>query len=470
MATPTGVLAESLAKSRAFLARMMDRSAPRVMLLTSSLGSGHMMAAQALTTALRAAGRPVEIETLDVWSLVDPEVATALQSAYLEMIVAEPELFDAVYRLGQRTWRSLFDADKSLPPQLETFFEHFSTRVDRAKGTAPELADGERHPSDRLLLRYLQASVARRRRNGPGTVFRPVLARWAWARVARRLEQRVADFGPHVAIATQMSPAVLLASIKQRRDLELPLIAVPTDFGIHDAWLQPGIGHYCVAHDSIACADLPTGSVLLATGIPLQPGFRHPPPQASARRTLGLHPERQVVLVAGGGLGLGVAKLAERLLAEVPEARIVAVSGRNREARDALAALQPRDPGRLVDCGWTERMPTWLSAADVVVGKPGGLTVAESLACGRYLLAINSPGGQESFNVRFLAEHGAGALVGEAELGERLRALLADPAQLLALHARAAAVGRRDGAACIAALALDLVHAARAARWNGGPT
>lgn len=472
---PRGVLADSLAKSRAFLARIMDRSAPRVLLLTSSLGSGHVMAAQALATALRTSGRPVEIEIVDVWSLVDPEVAGALKRAYLETITAEPELFDAVYRLGQRTWRSLFDADKSLPPELETFFEHFSARIERAEraegteGTAPETADGERRPSDRLLLRYLRASVARRRRNGPGTLFRPVLARWAWARLARRLEQRVADFGPHVAIATQMGPAAFLASIKQRRGLALPLVAVPTDFGIHDAWLQRGISHYCVAHESIACANLPPGSTLLATGLPLKPGFRDPPARAGARAMLGLHPERPVVLVAGGGLGLGVAQLAARVLAEVPAALVVAVSGRNREARDALAALQPRYPGRLVDCGWTERMPAWLSAADVVVGKPGGLTVAESLACGRYLLAINSPGGQESFNVRFLAAHGAGALVGEAELGARLRALLADPAGLETLHARAAAVGRRDGAARIAALALELAHAARGVGRRGKP-
>src|SRR5690606_26803028 len=187
----------------------------------------------------------------------------------------------------------------------------------------------------------------------------------------------------------------------------------------------------------------------------------HPPPRAAARTTLGLHPESPLVLVAGGGLGLGVAQVAERILAALPAALVAAISGRNRAARDALAALQPRYPGRLVDCGWTERMPTWLSAADAVVGKPGGLTVAESLACGRYLLAINSPGGQESFNVRFLAAHGAGTLVGEAELGDRLRALLADPARLQALHARAAAVGRRDGAPSIAALALDLAHATR---------
>jgi processive 1,2-diacylglycerol beta-glucosyltransferase len=466
MATPTGVLADSLAKSRAFLARTRNGTAPRIMLLTSSLGSGHMMAAQALATALRAGG-PVEIETVDVWSLVDPEVAGALQQAYLETIAAEPELFDAVYRLGERTWRHLFDADKALPPQLETFFEHFSARLERAEGAAPELSEGERHPSDRLLLRYLRASLARRRRNGPGTVLRPVLARWAWARLARRLEQRVADFGPQVAIATQMGPAAFLASIKRRRDLALPLVAVPTDFGIHDAWLQSGISHYCVAHDSIARADLPAGSVLLATGIPLQPGFRDPPPRATARATLGLDADRPVVLVAGGGLGLGVASLTERILAGLPTVLVVAVSGRNREARDALAALQPRYPGRLVDCGWTRRMPAWLSAADVVVGKPGGLTVAESLACGRCLLAVNSPGGQEGFNVRFLAAHGAGALLGEAELGECLRALLADPARLQALHARAAAVGRRDGAARIAGLALDLAHAARGVRQSG---
>jgi UDP-N-acetylglucosamine:LPS N-acetylglucosamine transferase len=296
-----------------------------------------------------------------------------------------------------------------------------------------------------------------------------VLSRWAWSRLTRRLEQRVNEFRPHAAIATQMGPAALLADIKRRRGLKLPLIAVPTDFGIHDFWLQRGIGAFCVAHESVTRPDLPPGSVLHATGLPLMPIFRHLPTRAVARAELGLHPERPMVLVAGGGLGLGVARLSARILAEVPDAAVVAVSGRNAEARAALEKLAPRYPDRLVDCGWTDHMPVWLRAADVVVGKPGGLTVAEALACGRCMLAIHSPGGQEGFNVHFLVEHGAGALVRDGELGERLRALCADPVQLEILQSRAAALGRRDGAAQIAALALDAARAAREAIMTGVP-
>ena len=52
----------------------------------------------------------------------------------------------------------------------------------------------------------------------------------------------------------------------------------------------------------------------------------------------------------------------------------------------------------------------------MVVGKPGGLTVAEVLACGRPLLATRALGGQEGFNVRFLERHGVGRLVPEEAL------------------------------------------------------
>lgn len=472
MAKPSEMLAESLAKLRALQARGMDATSLRVLLLTSSLGSGHLVASRALAAALREACPAVGIETIDVWSLVDPGVAAALRQAYLDTIKAEPELYDAVYRLDQRTWRSLFETDHSLPPPFETFIDHFSARLARGNGAPPQAGAGERRPSDVLLMHYLRASLARRRRNGPAAALplvRSVMTRWGWSRLARRLEQRVNDFRPHAAIATQMGPAALLADIKRRRGLKLPLVAVPTDFGIHDFWLQRGIGIFCVAHESVTRPDLPPGSVLHATGLPLMPVFRHLPTREVARAELGRHPERLLVLVTGGGLGLGVAEVSARILEEVPDVAVAAVSGRNAEARAALEKLAPRYPERLVDCGWTDLMPAWLRAADVVVGKPGGLSVAESLACGRYMLAINSPGGQEGFNVRFLETHGAGALVKDGELCERLRALCADRVRLEIRHSRAAALGRTDGAARIARLALDAARAERSEIIAGVP-
>ena len=465
MVKPLEQTIDSLASIRVLQGQGRDDALLRVMLLTSSLGSGHMMASRALAAALQEKNPGMEIETIDVWSLIDPEVAGAVRQAYLDTIAEEPQLYDDVYRLGQQTWRSLFDASESLPRRLETFIDHFSARVAQPNGAPPGSVAGDPHPSDRVLLRYLHASLARRRRHGAAAraLIRPVLSRWIWARLVRRLEERLRDFRPHAAIATQMGPAALLAAIRTQRRLALPLIAVPTDFGIHDFWLQRGVGCFCVPHETVTRPGLADGSLVRATGLPLMPGFRQLPERHAARVELGLDPEKPVVLVAGGGLGLGVRELSERILAQVPGVTVVAVNGRNTGAVGQAQAPVPLSSRRLVRYGWTDRMPALLRAADVVVGKPGGLTVAESLACGRYLLAINSPGGQEGFNVRFLARNGAGELIRKEDVGERLRGLLEDPGQVHRLQAHVASLGRRDGAMQIAALALDAAREGREA-------
>jgi processive 1,2-diacylglycerol beta-glucosyltransferase len=138
---------------------------------------------------------------------------------------------------------------------------------------------------------------------------------------------------------------------------------------------------------------------------------------------------------------------------------VVAMSGRNAQAHAALIALQRRYRERLRVCEWTDRMDMYLRACDLVVGKPGGISVAEALACGRPLLATRSLGGQEGFNVGFLDRHGVGGLVADGELSTRVESMLADRAVLEQIQQRAWRLGRRDGAARVAELALDLAAA-----------
>jgi UDP-N-acetylglucosamine:LPS N-acetylglucosamine transferase len=130
--------------------------------------------------------------------------------------------------------------------------------------------------------------------------------------------------------------------------------------------------------------------------------------------------------------------------------------GRNQSAQVTLAALAAQFPARVRVCDWTDRMDLHVSAADVIVGKPGGITVAETLACGRPLFATRSLGGQEGFNVRFLERHGVGALVPDAELRDRVEGLLSQRRERSDMQARARSLGRRDGAARIAEMVLDL--------------
>jgi UDP-N-acetylglucosamine:LPS N-acetylglucosamine transferase len=434
-------------------------AAPRLLLLTSTLGWGHLRAAQAVEAALQERSPAPMVQMLDFWSLMDAGVAQTVRQTYLRLAQERPELYDRIYQLDERTWRRILESNEAPPPALAEGLELLAATGAQAAGPGP---DHGRRALDRLLFRLLCAVLPERARGSSrnGALARRALINWGWARLARRLQARLKAFDPDVVIATQMGPAALLSFVKRRFGLNTPLIGVLTDFGVHDFWIQPGIDRYCVAHDAIAGLRgvAIERSRISVTGIPLMPGFRNPPDVRQARLQLGLGSDAAVVLVLGGGLGLGVEAVATRLLACAARVQVLVLAGRNASARGLLAPLVTRYPGRLGVWDWTEETVTFIRAADVVVGKPGGLTVAEALACGRPLWATHSLRGQEGFNVRFLERHGVGRLVPEADLAPSIESLLAHPGELARVQDRAWRLGQRDGASRIAALALALAQ------------
>ncbi|MEX1057244.1 MAG: hypothetical protein WED11_05905, partial [Natronospirillum sp.] len=90
----------------------------RVLLVTSSLGSGHTRAAQALAQGIRSHHPYADVHTLDYWSLIDRKVAHAVRTAYLRLVQEHPELYDRVYHLNQGTWRTLLESKDPLPPEI----------------------------------------------------------------------------------------------------------------------------------------------------------------------------------------------------------------------------------------------------------------------------------------------------------------------------------------------------------------
>jgi UDP-N-acetylglucosamine:LPS N-acetylglucosamine transferase len=262
------------------------------------------------------------------------------------------------------------------------------------------------------------------------------------------MAQQIQQFAPDIIVSTQMLPAALLSSIKHRRAWHIPSIGVLTDYGIHDFWVQQQTNHYCVAHEEIAnVKESGLQSYCVSyTGVPLMPGFAAPPSQSEARRAFEFDLEKPMVLVLGGGLGLGIECLAAQLLALPQNVQLVVMVGRNPSAQEQLRRLSAQHAQRLRVVGWSDRVEYLIRAADMVVGKPGGLTVAEALACGRPLFATRSLGGQEGFNLRFLERHGVGRLVGEDALVSLIHELLQAPDRLHELQDRAWSLGRRHGA------------------------
>jgi processive 1,2-diacylglycerol beta-glucosyltransferase len=435
-----------------------DSGRSRILLLTSGLGLGHVRAAQAIEAAL---GERAEVRTLDLWSLMHAGVAQAVHATYLSLVQNYPQLYERLYTLDEHTWRQILESESGPPRAVLEVLELISAIAADVGMTSPR--GGRRYASDKMLISLLCASLPYDADSlaGNGVRARLAVMKWCWLRLIRRLEPAIRSFAPDVVISTQMIPAAMTSYLKQRHKVVAPVVGVMTDFGVHDFWKQQGVDRYCVAHESIlgsVGAAFPH-AVEIATGVPLMPGFARPLSQADARRELQLPATGPIVLVLGGGLGLSVDTAVAVLLARQAAVRLVAMPGRNTAARRALETLAKKHPERLRVCEWTDRMDVFLRAADVVVGKPGGISVAEALACGRPLLATRSLGGQEGFNIAFLQRHCVGGLVPDGELLDRLEALLHDRHILPAMQTRAWQLGRRDGAQRIATLAVELAAA-----------
>lgn len=410
-------------------------------MLTSTLGFGHVKAAEAIDEGLRERGIGITVDHIDFWSLMDDTVARAIKEGYLSLVTRDPELWDYLHSLDRTQWKA-FLRNPETPASLSAvcsevlarWFPEFSGFPASARNLDQTLALN-------LLGTYGAPTAA------PRNLVRRGLILWMHRLLVSRLKVRLQQDKADLIVATQVMPASLLALLKRRGELkDLPAVAVLTDYGIHPFWLKSRIEHYCVATATLAEELRRKGEGLSTTitGIPLKKDFDQPVAQAVARNELKIEGSGPVVLITGGGYGIGAAESLRALLDARLECKIlVAAAGAHEKVLHKLRDICNQRPGKARICRDT-RIATLVRAADIVVGKPGGLSVAEALACGRPFFAVRSLGGQESHNVTFLRQNGVGDLFDHAELPGKLRRWIRDPHKLVQIKARAWHLGNRD--------------------------
>jgi processive 1,2-diacylglycerol beta-glucosyltransferase len=230
-----------------------------------------------------------------------------------------------------------------------------------------------------------------------------------------------------------------------------------TDFDVHALWVHPGVDHYCVASDEVAFRLADRGvpaEKIHVTGIPVMPQFTAPLERAICARELGLAADKFTVLMMAGGAGVGgLDELAARLLQLPHDLQLVALAGRNAELLERLQALAARHPGKLFPLGFTTTVERVMTAADLVVTKPGGLSVSECLAQRKPMLLVSPIPGQEERNADYLLEAGAAIkAVDGATLSFKLGRLLAQPQRLHAMSEAAHRIGTPRAARDVLAL------------------
>ena len=290
------------------------------------------------------------------------------------------------------------------------------------------------------------------------SAFREAILPFSSAKLADHLLKR----GVQAAVSTQAFSSLLIT--KNRRLARLPLFSVVTDFCAHTYWPSKGVTAYFVPEKSVAAAlkekGAPAERVYL-TGIPVRKEFTADTDRAAARRQLGLAPGLFTVMLTGGSRGLGeLVQAAAALKPLLGRIQVLVLCGNNRRlCRQAEKELDSKKHLRFVD--FTDSPAAYYAAADLVAGKPGGVTLAETMCLAKPFVIYSPLPGQEERNSVFLRRHRlAETAATPAELEQLVRRCLAAPGALAPASRAMAEHARPHAARDIAAKIIETLTAA----------
>lgn len=360
-----------------------------------------MRAADALEHAFKKARAAVEVRHVDVLQLTNKLFRRLYAKAYLDLVNSSPELLGWFYDYLDKPWK---------------------------------------HDQRRLILDKLNT---------------------------RPFVKFLREFEPDMIVCTHFLPAEIVSWLKAENRLTCPQAIVITDLDVHAMWLCRNYEHYFVAVEEtrqhLMKLGVPVNKVTVS-GIPIDPIFAEKKDPREMRRKHSLRQEVTTILLSAGGFGVGpVEHLLEALLEMEHHAQVVAVCGRNDELKARIEDLNARrrrsSRVTIKPIGFTTEMDEYMSAADIIVGKPGGLTTSEALAKGLLLVIVNPIPGQEERNSDHLLEDGVAIRCNNLPvLAYKIDRLLADTKRLAAMRANVKRIARPNAARDIVKSLLELAN------------
>jgi len=374
----------------------------RVLILSASAGAGHIRAAQALEEAFRTSGAAQEVRHVDILQYSNRVFRQVYSKGYIHMVNKAPRLLGWLYDYSDIPWKDY---------KRRIAFESLNTT---------------------------------------------------------RFARMVKKYNPDLVICTHFLPAGLISKMRARGDVWAQHAVVVTDMDMHAMWMCKNYEQYFVALEEtkhhLGRIGIRTEAVHV-TGIPVHPVFSQRKDKMEMRAQLRLAQDRAVIMVSAGGFGVGpIEELINNLLLLQNRAQIVVMCGRNQALKDKLESLSQSSGDdvnvSLVAVGFTEKMDEYMAAADLLVGKPGGLTTAEALSCGLPLLIVNPIPGQEERNADHFLEQGVALRCNNLPaLSYKIDCLLNDKSKFELMRTNALRLGKPDAAAQIVNCLLRSVQA-----------
>lgn len=364
----------------------------KILVLSVSAGAGHVRAAEALVEQFSSDQLAPEIVHLDILKYTSKAMRTLYSRAYFDVAKAAPELLGWIYDYLDKPWKN-------------------ENRI--------------------RALELLNISLL--------------------VKVLERIQ-------PDVVVSTHFLPADIITYLRRKKKYSCPQAVVLTDFDAHALWLNRDVDLYCAACEEerayLIALGMPPDKVV-TTGIPIHPVFAREKDTAAMRRKHGLPADKPVILVSAGGFGItNIEHIVEALTRIASPVTIVALCGSNTGAAEVITrTFSARSSVHTVlAVGHTTEMDEYMSAADLMIGKPGGLTSSEVLAKHLPMIIVNPIPGQEERNADYLLEHGTAWKCNNIPaLSYKVEALLHSPTAVATMKRSAADIATPFAAKAVSA-------------------
>ena len=226
--------------------------------------------------------------------------------------------------------------------------------------------------------------------------------------IIKKIDALLQDLQPDLIICALPLSCQYMAAYRASKNCNIPLFTFVTDLDVHPDWITAGTDLYFVGAKSSARQLRKAGvnrNQIIISGIPVRQAFYQ---QSAAPKK---PDDLTEVLVMGGGLGLIPA--ADALfdqLAQTPRTHVTVITGHNSKLYDALQKQYPQ----FKILGFEKHPENYLRAADLLLTKAGGITVAEAIHTNTPMFIFPPFLQHEQQNAQYVQSHNLG-VVGEPE-------------------------------------------------------
>ena len=231
--------------------------------------------------------------------------------------------------------------------------------------------------------------------------------------MAIRLLKLLREKNPDIVISTHPFGSQMCSYLKRKKKVNFKIATIMTDFKSHDQWLVGSdYTDYFFVSNTDMQKELKQKNIdenkIIVTGIPVREEFLMQHNKEVILKELNFSYNKKTVILFGGGeFGLGkemTLNVLECLLNKCTNTQIIAISGKNESMKTKFENLVKKysreQDVRIFE--FTDKVAEYMNIANLVITKPGGLTISESLVSHLPMVLINPIPGQEEENAEFL--------------------------------------------------------------------